>query len=61
MKIYPKQEKKLYIDEEFDYELKEFNAWYIGNAFEYILFNENDEIVFKGTSTDYFEDKIYLD
>ena len=32
---------------------------YSDNAFEYILYNENDEVIFKGTQTDYHLDSIW--
>lgn len=57
VKIYPKEEVDLYINEEFDYAMKREGTEYGGQAFEYVLFNE-DEIVFKGRLDDYNIDKM---
>lgn len=52
VKIYPKEKRNIYINEEFDYKLKE-DIGYIGQAFEYELFNDENEVVFKGSIDDY--------
>lgn len=58
VKIYPKEEVDLYINEEFDYAMKNEGAEYGGQAFEYVLFNDEDEVVFKGSLDDYNIDRL---
>ena len=59
VKIYPKEERNLYIDEEFDYNTKIQGVGYSSQAFEYILFNDDEDVIFKGSTSDYNID--YLD
>lgn len=55
VKIYPKEKRNLHINEEFDYKLKE-DLGYSGQAFEYKMFNDENEVVFKGSIDDYSMD-----
>ena len=52
MKIYPRPKRDLSINEEFDYKLKENSIFYDENIFEYVLFNNKEQVIFKG-SLDY--------
>lgn len=53
VKIYPKEEIRIYVDEELD---KIEGLQYSTQAFEYILFNNKDKTVFKGNIEDYNSD-----
>ena len=59
VKIYPKEERNLYINEEFDYNIKDQGVNGSCQAFEYILFNDDGEVVFEGSRDEYNTD--YLD
>mgnify|MGYP004526092733 FL=1 len=59
VKIYPRQKRDLYINEEFNYKLKENSIFYDENIFEYVLFNDKDQTIFKGSSDYYFEENMY--
>lgn len=53
IKIYPKEEKNLYINEKFDYSTKNQGVNSSSQAFEYILFNDDGDVIFKGSMDDY--------
>ena len=59
VKLYPKEERSIYINEEFDYDIKSENIGYSSQAFEYILFNDEYKVVFERSIDDYNID--YLD
>ena len=59
VKIYPRQKRDLYINEEFDYKLKESSIFYDENIFEYVLFNNKEQVIFKGSLDYYFEENMY--
>ena len=59
VKIYPRHKRDLYINEEFDYKLKENSIFYDENIFEYVLFNDKDQTIFKGSLDYYFEENMY--
>lgn len=59
VKIYPRQKRDLYINEEFDYKLKENSIFYDENIFEYVLFNNKEQVIFKGSLDYYFEENMY--
>lgn len=61
MKIYPKEGQNVYINEDFDFDFKENGAGYSIQAFEYIFFDDDEDVVFKGSVDDYFVDEMYLD
>lgn len=61
LRIHPKEERNLYINEDFDFDFKDEGAGYSGQAFEYIFFGDNEEVVFKGSVDDYFVDEMDLD
>lgn len=61
VKVYPKEERNVYINEDFDFDFKDNNAGYSIQAFEYIFFDDDEDVVFKGTVDDYFLDEMYLD
>ncbi|MDS0527586.1 hypothetical protein NNC19_17995 [Clostridium sp. SHJSY1] len=48
-----KKEETLYIDEELKFDREIQYSGYGSKAFEYILFNDKDEVVFKGTLEEY--------
>ena len=58
VRIYPREERNLYINEQFDFDIKDYGSGYTGNAFEYILFDDEEDIVFKGSVDDYFVDEM---
>lgn len=53
VKIYPKEKINIYIEEELDGVIESENLEYNTHAFEYILFNNEDDAVFKGNIDDY--------
>lgn len=55
-KVYPKEEKTLFINEELKFDSETKYSAYNSKAFEYILLNNNGEIVFKGTLVECQED-----
>lgn len=56
-KVYPKEEKTLFINEEFNKQNK--YSGYSVEGFEYIFFNEKEEVVFKGKLSEYkFDDSM---
>lgn len=62
VKIYPKEKRNVHINEDFDYKLKkEEDLGYSGEAFEYIIFNDENEVVFKGSLSDYSMDDYSVD
>lgn len=61
VRIHPKEEQNLYINEDFDFDFKDNGAGYSSQAFEYVLFDDNEEVVFKGSVDDYFVDEMDLD
>lgn len=62
VKIYPKEKRNLHINEDFDYKLKKGeDLGYSGEAFEYIIFNDENEVVFKGSISDYSMDDYSVD
>lgn len=59
VKIYPKEKRNLQINEDFDYKLKKGeDLGYSGEAFEYKIFNDDNEVVFKGSTDDYVVDSM---
>lgn len=58
VKIYPREERNLYINEDFDFDIKDNGVGYSIQAFEYIFFDDNEDIVFKGSVDDYFVDEM---
>lgn len=52
-KVNPKEEKNLVINEEIKSDVINQYSGYSSSAFEYILFNNKDEVVFKGTLVQY--------
>lgn len=62
VKIYPKEKRNLHINEDFDYKLKKGeDLGYSSEAFEYIIFNNDNEVVFKGSISDYSMDDYSVD
>ena len=61
VKIYPEEKRNLHINEEFDYKLKKEDLGYSGQAFEYKIFNDENEVVFKGSINDYSIDDYSID
>ncbi len=59
-KVYPKEENTLFISEELKFDSETKYSGYNSKAFEYILLNNNDEVVFKGTLVEYQEDDWYF-
>ena len=58
--INPKEEKTLSIFKEITLDRQTQYSWYGMRAFEYILFNDKDEVIFKGTLNEYQIDKLEL-
>ena len=55
--LYPKSIDNLYLNEEINISNKgQEQSSYTTHAYEYILFNEQNEVVFKGNATDYYLD-----
>ncbi|WP_099716709.1 MULTISPECIES: hypothetical protein [unclassified Clostridium] len=54
----PKEEEPLHINEELEFDRESHYSGYGSKAFEYILFNDKGEVVFKGTSEDYQTDEL---
>ncbi|GAA0084705.1 hypothetical protein UT300007_11440 [Clostridium sp. CTA-7] len=52
-KAHPKEEKTLFISEELNFNRETQYSGYSAKAFEYILFNDKGEVVFKGTLGEY--------
>ncbi|GFP76799.1 hypothetical protein [Clostridium fungisolvens] len=48
--VHPKEEKKLFVSEELGFDKEAKYSGYSTKAFEYILFNDKQEVVFKGIS-----------
>lgn len=42
-----------------NYKLKENSIFYDENIFEYVLFNDKDQTIFKGSLDYYFEENMY--
>lgn len=61
VRIHPKEEQNLYINEDFDFDFKDEGSGYSSQAFEYVLFDDEEEVVFKGSVDDYFVDEMDLD
>jgi hypothetical protein len=59
-KVYPREEKTLFISEELKFDSETKYSGYNSKAFEYILLNDNDEVVFKGTLVEYQQDDWYF-
>lgn len=51
--MYPREKITVYINEELDNEIKDEELGYSIQAFEYILFNNEDNVTFKGSVEDY--------
>ncbi len=51
--VQPKEEKRLVINKEIKPKIIDQGSEYTSSAFEYVLFNDKDEVVFKGTLEQY--------
>lgn len=58
--LYPKEEKTLFINEELKVDRVTQYSGYSCRTFEYIVFNDIDKVVFKGTLDDYQTDDLDL-
>lgn len=60
IQVYPKEERDLYVNEDFDFNIKDEGIGYSGQVFEYVLFDEEGDVVFKGSVDDYHVDQMDL-